>query len=90
MIPDNLARLCCYMARQEARTRRATITMAEFAHFGIAERVRRAAFDDGLIEVASSTSTMTVWRLTDKGKSVARNAPPHIAAWRLSPRRVAA
>jgi hypothetical protein len=90
MTPDHITRLCCYMARQEARTRRATITNAEFAHFGNPDAVRRFALYEELIEAEDEAAKLTIWRLTGKGKSVARNAPPHIAAWRLAPRRVAA
>lgn len=97
MMEDQLTRLCCYMARQEARTGSACITIEEMSHVasdGNGENLRRHAFGAGLIEVASminhGVQKRSIWRLTAEGKAIARNAPDHIKAWRLAPRKVAA
>ena len=89
---DDLIRLCCYMARQEARTGNACVTVAEFhriASDGNGDALMRLAFRGGLIKTAGrivcGLEKRAIWRLTEDGRRTAASAPPELQAWRMAP-----
>jgi hypothetical protein len=88
-----LIRFLCYAHRQEARAKAPCITLGEALLFVADARNKQAAAvalvrDAARLGLITSgrdrVAKTTIWRLTPAGRDAARNAPPDVAAWRVT------